>query len=167
MALAAGFIAWFVLLRPTALGGSTTYVIIGGDSMLPAYQPGDLVVARPAGDYAAGSVVVFRIPADEPGAGRLVIHRIVAADAGGFTTRGDHNGYTDPWHPTQADIVGTPAAVLPGFGQAVGFARTPIFAALFAALATLIWLWPHRRRTVSDADPVTGGDIPATRPNPA
>ena len=169
LAFAAGAVAWLVLLRPTALGGSTTYVVVSGDSMLPAYQAGDLVVAKPADGYATGSVVVYRIPAGEPGAGRLVIHRIIAADSGtGYTTRGDHNSYTDIWRPTQADIVGTPAAVLPGFGTAVGFARTPLFAGLFAGLATFIWLWPHRRRvTVRDEDAIPAGDIAMHRPNPA
>jgi len=140
-------LAWVVLLRPTVLGGSATYVIVSGDSMLPTYRSGDLIVALPAADYGVGSVVVYRIPADEPGAGRLVIHRILADDsATGFTTKGDHNAYIDPWHPTRADVVGTPAHVLPGVGLAIGFLRAPIVAASIASVIAMAWLVSAARR---------------------
>jgi signal peptidase len=157
--VAVAILAWVVLLRPTALGGSTTYVIVGGDSMLPTYRSGDLIVAQPAGPAAegsaVGSVVVFRIPAGEPGAGRLVIHRIVGYDAAtGYSTRGDHNSYTDPWHPRAADVVGTPAAVLPGVGNAISFVRQPIVAALLFALLTMAWLFLRRRSQSTPVDPV-------------
>lgn len=151
---AVGFLAWVVLLRPTALGGSTTYVIVAGDSMLPTYQSGDLVVAQPAGMSGPGSVVVYRIPAGDPGAGRLIVHRIVGDDAGtGFTTRGDHNSYTDPWHPTLADIVGAPVITLPGVGNAIGLVRQPIVAAIVASLLTIAWLFQGRRSQIKGVDP--------------
>lgn len=167
--LALGFLAWVVFLRPTALGGSTTYVVVAGDSMLPVYRPGDLILAQPAGAPAVGTVAVYRIPAGEHGAGRLIIHRIVAADTGtGYTTRGDHNSYTDPWHPRPSDVVGAPAFVLPGVGTAVGVARTPIVAGLLAGFATMAWLWLGRRRTkVDDGDSSAGDDVRVARPNPA
>jgi signal peptidase I len=157
--VAIAVVAWVGLLRPTALGGSTTYVVVAGDSMLPTYEAGDLIVAQPidpsAEESAVGSVVVFRIPAGEPGAGRLVIHRIVGYDAAtGYSTRGDHNPYTDPWHPRPADVVGTPAAVLPGAGNAVGFVRQPIVAALLFALLTMAWLFLHRRSQPAPVGPV-------------
>jgi signal peptidase len=156
--LAIAILAWVVLLRPTALGGSTTYVVVAGDSMLPTYQSGDLIVAQPAGpstaESAVGSVVVFRISDGEPGAGRLVIHRIIGYDAAtGYSTRGDHNAYTDPWHPRPADVVGTPAALLPGAGNAIGFVRQPIVAALLFALLTMAWLFLRRRSQPTPADP--------------
>ena len=153
-ALAVGFLAWVVLLRPTALGGSTTYVIVAGDSMLPAYRPGDLIVAQPAAP-AVGTVAVYRIPAGEPGEGRLIIHRIVADDAGtGYTTRGDHNTYTDPWRPTPADIVGAPVVTLPGVGNAIGFLRAPMVAGMLAAVLTVAWLFWLRRSRPAVLDPI-------------
>jgi signal peptidase len=157
-AFAVGFLAWVVLLRPTALGGSTTYVIVAGDSMLPTYRSGDLIVAQPAGLSGPGSVVVYRIPAGDPGAGRLIVHRIVADDAGtGFTTRGDHNVYTDPWHPTPADIVGAPVMTLPGVGNAIGFVRQPIVAAMVASVLTIAWLFHRRRAQPKGVDPASVG----------
>lgn len=155
LTLAIGIVVWVVLLRPTALGGSTTYVVVAGDSMLPNYRPGDLIVAQPTAASAVGSVVVYRIPAGEPGAGRLIIHRIVAYDtATGYTTRGDHNSYIDPWHPTPADVVGAPAMVLPGVGTAIGFARQPIVAGMLAALLTIAWLFSRRRVPPAEVDPI-------------
>jgi signal peptidase len=149
LALALGIVAWLALLRPTALGGSSTYVIVSGDSMLPLYQSGDLIIAQPdtaSGPYAAvGSVVVFRIRPGEPGAGRLIVHRIVAFDpAIGYSTKGDHNPYLDPWHPRPEDVVGTPVAALPGVGTAIGLARQPIVAGSLFALLTMAWLFSRR-----------------------
>lgn len=139
--IAAG--AWLVLLRPIALGGTTSYVFVGGSSMLPTYAVGDLLVTQPAATYPTHAVIVYRIPAGTPGAGRLVVHRIVGGDAAtGFDTQGDHNGYLDTWHPTAADIVGAPIAVLPGAGLVIGFLRQPVVAASFATLLAVSVLWP-------------------------
>ncbi len=81
------------------------------------------------------------------GAVPLVIHRILADDsATGFTTKGDHNAYMDPWHPTRADVVGTPAHVLPGVGPAIGFLRAPIVAASIASVIAMAWLVSAARR---------------------
>lgn len=158
LALAIGILAWLVLLRPTALGGSTTYVIVAGDSMLPVYQPGDLIVAQPAGISGPGSVIVYRIPAGEQGAGRLIIHRIVADDSGtGYRTRGDHNSYTDPWRPTSADIVGRPVMTLPGVGNAIAFVRQPIVSAMLASLLAVAWLLHRRRAQPVEVDAGTVG----------
>ena len=143
-------VAWIAFLRPTALGGSTTYVVVSGDSMLPTYHAGDLVVAQAiepdrAGP-AVGSIVVYRIPTGLPGEGRLIIHRIVGGDAGGYTTQGDHNAYVDIWHPTALDVVGAPAVLVPGAGNVIGVARQPIVAASIAALLAMGWLAVQRRK---------------------
>jgi hypothetical protein len=84
--------------------------------------------------------------------------RIVAEDAGtGFTTRGDHNSYTDPWHPTPADIVGAPVMTLSGVGNAIGFVRQPIVAAMVASLLTIAWLFHRRRAQPKGVDPASVG----------
>jgi signal peptidase len=145
---------WLVFLRPTVLGGETTYVLVRGDSMLPTYENADLVVARPGFEYAAGEIVVYRIPAGEPGAGQLIVHRIVSGDADtGFTTQGDNNDYTDIWHPRSSDIVGSPAAVVPRAGVVIELLRRPLVPASLAAAFVLLWLFlsprpPVRREPV-------------------
>ena len=80
---------WAVTLRPTSLGGPATYVVIRGDSMLPVFHAGDLVVLRVAEGLTAGDVVGYRVPDGEVGAGYLVVHRVAAGDArAGFTMLG-------------------------------------------------------------------------------
>jgi signal peptidase len=145
-AIVLGLSIWLLLFRPAQLAGSTSYVFIGGESMLPGYQVGDLIVAQPAAHYGPGDVIVYRIPEGDPGAGRLVIHRITGGDeTTGFTTRGDHNGYTDRWHPRRADILGSPMALLPGAGKVVQVLRQPLVAASIATLVVMSLLWPATR----------------------
>ncbi|HYM82894.1 MAG TPA: signal peptidase I, partial [Candidatus Dormibacteraeota bacterium] len=99
-------VAWAIVLRPVALGGQTLFLVVRGDSMLPTYQTGDLVILRSADAYRQGEVVAYRVPAGELGAGRIVIHRIVGGDAvSGYLVKGDHNPAVDPWRPKPSDIV--------------------------------------------------------------
>jgi signal peptidase I len=83
VALAVG-VVWFVALRPVALGGPATYIVVQGYSMSGTLAPGDLVVTTAQGAYSAGDAIVYRV---RSGAGRglLVVHRIIRADAAGYT----------------------------------------------------------------------------------
>lgn len=145
IALLALLAAWLIFLRPTALGGATTYVFVGGDSMLPTYEVGDLIIVNPAGAYDVDTVTVFRIPEGELGAGRLVIHRIAGIDPGGtFTTRGDNNAYVDVWHPRESDLLGAPIAVVPRAGFVIAFLRQPIVIATIVALVVMSFFWRTR-----------------------
>jgi signal peptidase len=167
--LVIGGVVWAAVLRPTSLGGSTTYVVVSGDSMLPTYRSGDLVVAQADASGAApavGSVIVYRIPPGLPGQGRLIIHRVVAHDATtGYTTRGDNNSYLDIWHPTPADIVGLPVAVLPGAGRAVAFVRQPLVVAGVAAILAMLWLARGRRKQDLPARPIPDPGDPRRAPD--
>jgi signal peptidase I len=132
----AAFVAWLLILGPTAIGGPATYVWVSGISMEPTLETGDLVIVRRADGYAEGDIVAFRVPQGEPGAGSLVIHRIVGGSAGtGFITQGDNKRRPDSWRPTPEDIVGSSWLVVPGAGFVVTWLREPsVFAALAAAL---------------------------------
>ncbi|HSL33972.1 MAG TPA: signal peptidase I [Candidatus Limnocylindrales bacterium] len=132
--------AWFVLLRPTSLGGPAGYLWVNGTSMEPTLASGDLVVVRQQGAYGPGDIVGFRVPDGEPGAGALVIHRIVGGSASdGFVTQGDNKPRPDEWRPTGADVVGAQWFVLPGAGPAITFVRQPaVFAALAAAAVVFL-----------------------------
>jgi signal peptidase len=150
--------AWWILLRPLALGGPASYVVIRGDSMLPGYTTGDLVVMHAADTYAIGDVVGYHVPAGELGQGLLVVHRIVGGDAvTGFVLQGDNNPAPDPWLPTPDLIDGTPWIAVPGLGRLVSFLHQP--AALAALAVSLLVGWqagrnPARRpaaRVVADA----------------
>ena len=123
------FAAWVVLLRPVALGGSATYVLVRGDSMLPTYQPGDLVIVRAAAAYRAGDIVAFQVPAGEIGEGQVVLHRLVADEGATFVAQGDNNAAPDPWAAEADRILGRAWIALPGAGRAVMFIARPVIAA--------------------------------------
>jgi len=48
----------------------------------------------------------------------------------------------DTWHPRDADILGSPIAVLAGAGRLVQVLRQPLDAASMAALVVMSLLWP-------------------------
>ena len=124
---------WFVLLRPVVLGGSVTYVIVRGDSMLPLYQPGDLVVLRAATDYVVGDVVAYRVPAGQVGGGQIVIHRLVAGAGTTFVAQGDNTPAPDPWPAEPKQIVGRAWVAVPGAGRVLLILATPANAGGLAA----------------------------------
>src|SRR5262249_6777244 len=106
LALAA-FGAWFILLRPTFLGGRAGYVLVSGTSMLPTLHAGDLVIVHKQRAYAKGDVVAYHVPKGDPAAGDMVIHRIVRRfPGGGYLTKGDNNNLPDIWHPEPSDVAG-------------------------------------------------------------
>ncbi len=89
--------------------GSNTYApfyIIDGNSMLPAFHPGDMVLVHhyplPKIDDWAGKVIVFF----DQASGRIIIHRVVAIDGQYLKTKGDNNGAVDAFEPLGQDILG-------------------------------------------------------------
>ena len=130
--LAGLFAAWALLLRPATLGGDATYVLVRGDSMLPVYQSGDLVIVRREPPYGVGDIVAFRVPADEVGEGQVVLHRLVEGVDGTFTAQGDNNPARDPWAADNEQILGRAWLAIPGAGRAVVFLTKPMVAACLA-----------------------------------
>jgi len=153
--------AWFVVLRPQAIGGPAAYVLVSGESMEPFLQPGALVIAMRQDEYQVGDVVAYRIPAGDPAAGLLVIHRIVGGSAeSGFVMRGDNAAGSDLWRPTPVDILGRSQAVIPGAMPTLLFARSPIVAASAAAALAVylvLGLWAPERRRVTPQRVRPGG----------
>jgi signal peptidase I len=133
--------AWFLTLAPTSIGGPATYVVIRGESMLPTFEGGDLVLVRSADAYGAGDVVAYRVPAGEPGEGLIVIHRIVQGDpVTGFVFLGDNNPAPDPWRPRTGDLVGTAWVRIPYAGRVVALLHQPaVLGALAASLVVLLF----------------------------
>ena len=126
-------VGWFLVLRPTTLGGPATYVFVSGTSMLPTLTPGDLLVGIRGESVGPGDIVVF--PAD----GALVVHRIVGGDSrSGYVTKGDNRSTTDLWRPTDPQIVGTVRLRIPAVGSIVRTLAQPPLPALMAALMTFL-----------------------------
>ena len=57
--LVAAAAAWLAF-APAQLGGSATYAVVYGTSMLPHFHADDLVIVRKAGSYHAGDVACTR-----------------------------------------------------------------------------------------------------------
>lgn len=138
----------WLALAPPQIGGSTSYVITTGTSMLPRYHAGDLVLLRRQSSYRVGEVAGYHN-------GQLkatVMHRIVAVQDGHYLFKGDNNDFIDSYEPTASQIVGAEWVHLPGWGDLLLALRAPVVG---AALLGLMWLWLwwprsrsrlHRRR---------------------
>jgi signal peptidase I len=155
-------IAWALTLRPVSLGGPATYVVVRGDSMLPDFHSGDLVVLQAANGYGSGDVVGYRVPDGEIGAGHVVVHRIVAGDGSdGYTVEGDNNPAPDPWQPRTGDVAGRVWLLVPGLGRVVILVHQPAVAAGLAV--SLLVMWFVGRETARKRRALIGPPLP----NPA
>jgi signal peptidase I len=126
-------VAWLVF-APRMLGGQANYVIVNGDSMEPFYHRGDLVVLFQADHAEVGDIFAYRYP--ELGS---VIHRVVAREGERFVMKGDHNSWTDGYHPAFDDMIGKAVIKLPGVGNTVRWLRQPVrFAGVVALLAGVL-----------------------------
>ncbi|QCB93857.1 signal peptidase I [Cellulomonas shaoxiangyii] len=151
-------LAGALVVVPRALDGAALTVLTG--SMVPTYEPGDVVVVRGVQDAAAevqvGDVVTFQPVSDDP---TLVTHRVVdkqfTGDGVRFVTRGDANGADDdPLVPEQ--IKGVALYHVPAVGHVslwLGGHRGTVVVAVAAALlvyAVLMLLRPDRATATSD-----------------
>ncbi|MGN6578353.1 MAG: signal peptidase I, partial [Nocardioides sp.] len=121
------FAAWFVLLRPSALGGPMTYTMVSGTSMEPRLHGGDLIVMRRDDSYAVGDIVSYHVPKGQPGEGYAIVHRLRAGNGStGFTTKGDNVRLADPWTPTDDDIIGRLVFRVPKVGLGIMLFHSPL-----------------------------------------
>ncbi len=105
-------VAW-LLVGPQQLGGPIAVVSTYGHSMLPTYQPHDLVLLRRASDYRVGDVIAYR-------SGELdtvVLHRVIDRDGDQFVTQGDNNDWVDQDRPTRDDVIGRAWLSVPQAGR--------------------------------------------------
>jgi len=130
---------WFAALRPQWLGGPAMYLMVRGDSMLPTYQNGDLLVIMRHDAYSVGDAAAYRVPADEVGAGRIVVHRVTEIEKGRFTMQGDNNPAPDPARPEGQDMVGTVVLQVPGFGAVIATILSPTVAGGLAAALVVMY----------------------------
>jgi signal peptidase I len=157
------FAAWFVVLRPQALGGTAGYVMVAGVSMQPTLEPGTLVIVMRQADYEVGDVVAYRIADGDFAAGSNVIHRIVGGTATGFVTHGDNTTWLDSWHPSTSDVIGKVAFTIPGAVPFLLFLRSPLFlaslAAGFAVYLVLGWTAPRPSPVVRSTAAAARSDV--------
>ena len=96
------FLAALFFFAPVQVGGSTSYVVTEGVSMLPSLHGGDLAVVRSHSSYRVGDAVLYNSPVLH----RPVLHRIVAIRDGRYFFKGDNNGFVDPGSVAQGALVG-------------------------------------------------------------
>ncbi|GAW52165.1 MULTISPECIES: S24/S26 family peptidase [unclassified Nocardioides] len=127
--------------------------VVSGHSMLPTYDPGDLVVTWRTASYPAGTPVVYNIPADQPGTGLKVVHRVVDVRPDGtHVTQGDNNDSVDPWQPRDDDIRGEVVLRVPRGGILLRWFGSPLVLAVVSGLLAGAWAFGRVSR---------GGDAPA------
>jgi signal peptidase len=150
VALVAATVGWALFLRPHALGGSTTFVVVSGDSMEPGLHSGDLVLVRQKEKYSPGQVVAYRVPRGEPAAGSTVIHRILRGSGDtGFVVQGDNRALPDLWRPVTHDVLGAAFLTLPHVGVALVFLAAPLGLASMAGVMTFLLIMRGGRRSVT------------------
>jgi signal peptidase len=140
LAFGAIVVLWAVFLRPQWLGGSTAFITVRGDSMMPTYQNGDFLMVSAQGTYRAGDIVAYKVPLAEVGAGHVVVHRIKSVEDAQFVIQGDNNPEPDPWHLATADMVGRAVVRVPGLGGVIEILLTPTIAATVAASLMVMFL---------------------------
>jgi signal peptidase I len=149
------------VMWPTSLGGTISYLAVGGDSMLPSLHPGDLVVTRAQGGYRVGDVIVYVVPRGDVAQGRRVVHRIVGGDAvTGFTMRGDNNSFVDPWKPRADRVLGRVVLDVPLAGGWMMQLLRPInLGILCGALTVTALLWPRAAKPVGRGTRASGAHV--------
>jgi signal peptidase I len=132
--------AW-ATLAPPVFGGSTSYAITDGISMLPHFHAGDLVILRRERDYHVGEVAAYHnLQLKE-----VVMHRIVAVHGGHYVFKGDNNGWVDGFEPNKSQIVGAELLQIPGAGRFVEKLRNPVAAAVLLGILWLASFSPRHR----------------------
>ena len=144
MTLAVFGVIWMVF-APPAIGGSTSYAVVSGISMLPHFRGGDLVLLRREPSYHVGEVAGYH----NEQLGVVVMHRIIAIEDGHYYLKGDNNDFVDSYHPTKAEIVGAEWLYIPSAGRYLVDLRIPGVAAVVVALLWILSFGPKpasRRR---------------------
>jgi signal peptidase len=122
-----------------AHAGYRVYIVHTG-SMVPTYNPGDVVIDRPVRALPRpGEVITFRHSA----APDVVTHRVTDVTAAGLIhTKGDANATADVWDITPAMVRGSVARGVPRLGYLLVFLRQPAgIGALGCSVIALTLLW--------------------------
>ena len=140
--------AW-LLLAPPQLGGSTSFVVVDGTSMLPSLQGSDLVALRSVSSPAIGDVVGYHSALLD----RVVLHRITGVEGGRYILKGDNNSFIDPDRPSRSEIVGRVSFHVPRGGNLIAWLHVPwVLAALAALFVLLIGFDRPRSRSHSERE---------------
>ena len=120
--------------------------VVSGESMLPTYRSGDVVVTWRTGSYPAGTPIVYRGPSGEAGEGMNVVHRVVRVEPNGdIVAQGDNNDHVDPWLPRASDVRGEVVLHVPDGGMFLRWLGSPLVLALIAGMLVAAAVFVSRR----------------------
>lgn len=127
--------------------GPFRLVVVGGASMRPTYDIGDLLLVRRDHHPAVGDVAVYRVPKGQPGEGFLVVHRVAGYDGSHYVFHGDNKELADSWFPEPGDILGRPVAMVPAIGRLAFGSTSLLLLIVVAGVAVAVLLWPSGEDT--------------------
>ncbi|MDD5402222.1 MAG: signal peptidase I [Dehalococcoidales bacterium] len=116
--------------------------IVKSDSMKPAFQAGDLIIAVPPNSTLGGPIETGSIIAYNTDSG-LVTHRVIEQNFFSVKTKGDANNAPDPYSVAISDIQGVHLLSIPKLGYAAGFvqSRTGWFLCiLLPSFLLVVWI---------------------------
>jgi len=112
------------------LGTEFPVVVVRGESMIPTYYDGDLLIVRGVPDITIielQDVIVFHSPYSWE---TLIVHRVVGKrvihEQLVFSTKGDNNMVKDSWQVKEEHIVGMVTQKIPYMGGVVNAIQSPI-----------------------------------------
>lgn len=113
-----------------ALGTEFPAVIVKGNSMVPTYYDGELIIVQGVADKNTieplRDIIVFHGPYDWD---TLIVHRVVEKrsidDQLIFFTKGDNNPSRDSWRVQEEHIVGIVLRKIPYMGEVVTAIQSP------------------------------------------
>ena len=117
------FIASAIMAFPLVAFPGDNIMVITSDSMLPALKPNDLIIVRPSSIDEINQDDIIAFDSHMHGVG-IIAHRAIEIfdDHGqiGIHTKGDNNGFSDPWIVHDEDLIGKVIQILPGMGILIG-----------------------------------------------
>ncbi len=150
-----------IFLWPSFLGGSTDFIAVDGQSMLPTITPGSFVISQKQPSYEIDDIVAFY--QREGRASKIIVHRIVEDTERGFRMKGDNNPSVDTGFYKKDQVIGKIVFVVPLFGYVLAIIRNPIVM-IISSIVILIIQSELKKRKKGKLGPPKGS-MPRATPN--
>jgi len=123
-----------IYLWPAALGGSTEFLLVQGNSMLGTIEPGSFVITKEKSKYEVDDIISYTTDRYSAFQGRTLVHRIIEETDRGFILKGDNNPKNDPGRVTPNMINGEVVFFTPFLGYLLLIMRNPLVMGVLAVV---------------------------------
>ena len=123
-----------IYLWPAALGGSTEFLLVQGNSMLGTIEPGSFVITKEKSKYEVDDIISYTSDRYSAFQGRTLVHRIIEETDRGFILKGDNNPKNDPGRVTPNMINGEVVFFTPFLGYLLLVMRNPLVMGVLAVV---------------------------------